>query len=147
MRLITVGREESERLRERFAHFLSNDMYRGEEGKEFFLKALSQSDLVVEYPYGMVRFDGYRPGESIRVHALFDRKSALSEEAVEDLKALVGYVFRHFNVNRIEALIPSGSRALKRLLYRIGFRYFGELPKGLFDGKMNVDGTLYRIRR
>lgn len=147
MRLITVNREEAERLCGRFACFPSNDMYRGEKGKEFFFRTLAKSDLVVEYPYGMVRFDGYRPGDNIQVHALFDRKSALSDDAVQDLKALVAYVFRHFQVSFIDALIPSESRALKRLLYRIGFRYFGELPKGLFDGKMNVDGTLYRVRR
>lgn len=145
MRIVVVKREEIDRLYERFKGMPANHMYRGDEGYAFFRKALMDSLLVVEYPFGIIRFTDYKPGRSVDVHTLFDSKEVF--RSGEQLLEAAQYVFDHLGVKFIEATFPAGSRALRRLVEGIGFEHVRTLRQGLYNGIMHVDGVVYRLRR
>lgn len=135
MRIINVTREEAERLHKRFCGFPSNSEYRGQGGFSYFVRAITDSILVVEYEFGMVRFNDYKPNNRVRVHALFDSKEVFRH--INDLTTLALYVFDHLRIQYIEAIIPDGMRALSHILMGVGFDREGE----------SEDGIIYRMRR
>lgn len=135
MTIINVTRKEVERLHRRFKDFPSVSEYRGPGGFEYFMRALNDSILVVEYEFGIVRFSDYRPNNSVRVHALFDSKDVFRN--TDKLTVLALYVFDHLRIKYIEAIIPDGMRALSHILVRVGFDREGE----------SGEGIVYRMRR
>lgn len=135
-------RESAERLHERYASMPGNPMYRGEEGKEYFMQMLFDSILIVEYPFGIVRFSDYVPFESVQVHALFHSKEVF--KSIASLISLAVGVLTILNVKRIEARIPAEKKALKRLLRRVGFTFVKTLRE---EGDDDIIVEVWTIRR
>lgn len=135
-------RESAQHLYERYKDMPGNPMYRGEGGKEYFMQMLFDSILIVEYPFGLVRFSDYVPLESIQVHALFHSKEVFKN--VASLISLAIGVLTVLNVQRIEAHIPAEKKALKRLLRRIGFTFVKTLREGDNSGTIT---EVWNIRR
>lgn len=145
MKQIVLDEAEIERLRVRFAGKPGTTEYDGEAGKRFFRNMLFNSVLVFECDFGLIRFTDYTPRERVRIHALFDSKEVFRE--TEELKALGHYIFDRLSVKWIEALVPSYSRSLRKLLESTGFQFKGTLRKDFYDGKMYTDGALYWLTR
>lgn len=140
--IYTPNRHSAELLYQRYKDMPGNPMYRGEGGKEYFMKMLYDSVFIVEYPFGIVRFSDYTHGHSIRVHGLFHSKEVFRH--TEDLRKLAMHIFHAFDVMRIEATIPVGKRALRGLLAKIGFEQKGTL---CIDDKDGTIEELWYIRR
>lgn len=145
MRIVELNRGEFFRLWSRFIGKPGTSEYEGEEGKEFFRTALMDSVLLLEFPFGLVRVTNYSPGKSVSIHGLFDSKEVFRE--VEQLRSAGLFLMRTYNVGYVRVVVPDKSRALKRLIEKVGFKKVKTLPEGLFDGRMYVDGEEYRAYR
>jgi hypothetical protein len=123
-----VTSRQAERLYEVYKDMSGNVEYRGVGGKAYFFDMLFDSIMLVEYPFGIVRFSDYVPMESVRVHALFRSKDVFRN--IDTLRLLAKMVFSALYIKRIEAHIPSDKRALKRMLSQVGFKRTSLLSGG-----------------
>ena len=143
MRFISLDVAEFDRLYDRFSHMEANACYRDADGREYFRRALFDSVLLVEFPFGLVRFTDY-VSPVIRAHGLFDSKDVFG--AQDELWRLAREVFTRFAVKYIEVIVPEEKRALRRLLLSLGMMYKRTLPDSMFNGTLYRRAALYRLK-
>lgn len=143
--IVSLDGRTVDRLWRRFKDMEANVHYRGDGGKAYFSRALSDSVLVAEYPYGLLRFTDYWPPYVVRVHGLFDGKAVFG--AREELWRLGRYVFATLDVQFIDAIVPAGRKSLGRLVRALGMSYARTLPRAMRSGTIYIDADVYRLRR
>lgn len=115
------------------------------EGSSFteFSKAMLNSAGVIGMRYGIVRLTDWYPAHSCRVHALFWSKGIFRDYS--ELIALKHELMSTFGMKRIECIIPSNSKSLRRLISCLGFQKEGTLRCYYdLDGTC-ADGDIYSI--
>lgn len=117
--------------------------YRGRKGFEFFRSCIYGSDVVLVWDFGFARVTDYMLHQGVNVHGIFWSKDVLKSQdwIIEGAK----YIFSAFRVPRIEVVVPTVHKGLRRFLQRTPFVYEGTLRKGLFDGIIYEDGDLWSL--
>lgn len=137
MRILKVTRDSIDRLYDDFSHI---EEYQGNNGYQFFSKALYDALLIMEFDWGLIRIE--KGGEdSMRAHGLFKNKGV--HRAIDDFQRGADFIMDTFAVDEVEVFVPSEKESLNRLLKKSCFRFKKTLRESLYDGIMYRDGNLY----
>ncbi|HZI53720.1 MAG TPA: GNAT family protein [Chitinophagaceae bacterium] len=71
----------------------------------------------------------------------FWRKKIMSEV----LPVVISYVFRHWNLNRLEAVIEEGNETSWRLAEKLGFKYEGKLREAEIKNGKRINLLMYSL--
>ena len=110
---------------------------------EAFFATCMSSQILIDLGFGMGRIDNLIPGHSCRVHAVF-----WSAEVLKDVDKIVFallQIIHAFELMRVECVVPSSSKSLKRLLEQIGFKLEGTMGNWYKGLEGFFDGDLYAI--
>jgi hypothetical protein len=97
-----------------------------EVSRDQFHRIWGSSDIVIEMPFGILRFDPLHPSTYTQVHGYFWSHKVFAN--AETFKEIVSYLFKLFPLSYILVVTPESSSGLAKLLTRIGFdraRTFG----------------------
>ena len=138
MNAITIKSEEIQRLYKRVKNV---EGYAGKSGYAFFCRAIHDSILVLEFPWGIVRVTDFIKGQSVMIHGLFLNKGIL--KSMDEIKKNADYALGLFKINKIIVIVPAGSKGLARILDRSCFKKVLPLRDFVYNGIMYEDGDLY----
>lgn len=147
IKVMELSKEKLKDLWEKLKDFgkLYSDASHGDE-IGFYQRFLDEDVIVFEMEGGIAILDNIVPFERAQIHVSFWDKhlSTRTELLREGLK----WIFEVYNLNRIEAVIPYFSHALKRFLTsRLGFKFEGVLRgRHLFEGKF-IDELIFSLLR
>lgn len=110
---------------------------------EQFLAICMSSDLLIDLGFGVGRISDLAVGHSCRVHGVFWSKDAytkIGEVAIALLNTAKGLRLR-----RIDCVVPSGVRSLRRYMHRLGFKFEGRMASYYRSESGFFDGDLYAV--
>jgi len=112
----------------------------------FYNRILDPNTHVLEMDNGILIIDNIYPNIRGQVHAIF-WDGRLSNKT-DKLKKCIVWAFHHFRLERMEAIIPEFSRALRRFITeKLHFTFEGRLRKRMLYKGEYTDSLIFSLIR